>query len=396
MSNAASLLRSAPRFADAAAGPLAFLDPITLAGKPVPERQWMVPEWMPMRQTTALYGDGGTGKSLLAQQLMTACAIGRPWLGLDVRQCKAFGVFCEDENDELHIRQHQINQHYEVDFGDLEAMRWASRVGDDNTLMEFDATGGAQLTPFWAQVSDAARDFGAQLVILDTAADMFAGNELNRQQVRQFVQRACTTIAREIDGAVLLCAHPSAAGITSGDGSGGSTAWSNSVRARWYLAHTKPRDGESTADVADQRTLSRKKSNRSGRGEELRLEWSDGVFQVHGTTGPDMVDRIDRHARERMAEDAFLHALRNANKEGRGVSESANASKSYAPKVFAARPECAGFTWRELEDAMNRLFYAGRLMTGVRVGTRSARRGVFSLGEVEPGKATNDNQGNAP
>ena len=41
----------------------------------------------------------------------------------------------------------------------------------------------------------------------------FGGNENNRTQVRQFVQNACAQIARKINGAVLLCAHPSGSGI---------------------------------------------------------------------------------------------------------------------------------------------------------------------------------------
>ncbi len=58
--------------------PLEIIAPAALQGLAIPERRWIWPEWIPVGAVTALYGDGGTGKSLLAQQLMTACATGAP------------------------------------------------------------------------------------------------------------------------------------------------------------------------------------------------------------------------------------------------------------------------------------------------------------------------------
>ncbi|HEY9147871.1 MAG TPA: AAA family ATPase, partial [Gammaproteobacteria bacterium] len=52
-----------------------------LEGLPIPEREWLVQDLIPARNVTLLYGDGGTGKSLLALQLAVAVALGRPWLG---------------------------------------------------------------------------------------------------------------------------------------------------------------------------------------------------------------------------------------------------------------------------------------------------------------------------
>ena len=62
----------------------------------------------------------------------------------------------------------------------------------------------------------AAKDMGARLVILDTAADLFGGNENDRGQVRQFMN-ALSRIAMKINGAVVLCAHPSRAGMSDRD-----------------------------------------------------------------------------------------------------------------------------------------------------------------------------------
>ena len=70
-----------------------LIDPIALQGVAVPERSWIVRDWIPNYQVTMLNGDGGIGKSLLAQQLLTSCATGNSWLGLDVKPCKALAFF---------------------------------------------------------------------------------------------------------------------------------------------------------------------------------------------------------------------------------------------------------------------------------------------------------------
>ena len=53
-----------------------ILDPISWQDRPIPERQWLVPGLIPMRSVTMLSGDGGLGKSILALQLIAACALG--------------------------------------------------------------------------------------------------------------------------------------------------------------------------------------------------------------------------------------------------------------------------------------------------------------------------------
>src|SRR5512132_642347 len=90
--------------------PIRVVDFIAMSHKPIPVRRWLVPNWIPMGVVTGLYGPGGEGKTLILQQLMTSCAIGRDWLGLKTKNVKAFGVFCEDDEEDLHIRQYAINQ----------------------------------------------------------------------------------------------------------------------------------------------------------------------------------------------------------------------------------------------------------------------------------------------
>lgn len=214
---------------------LRSIDLLSWQGRPIPERRWMVRDWIPWGYVAALYGDGGTGKSLLAQQLMTACAIRQNWLGLETTACSAIGLFCEDDEAELLRRQGCINRAAGVDFRDLGRLHIIPRVGDDNVLMTFSRDGKGELRPLWHALVAEAKRRGARLVIIDTAADTFGGDELRRSEVRQFIASCLGRLAREIDGAVLLLAHPSLSGMASGSGSGGSTAWSNTVRSRLYL-----------------------------------------------------------------------------------------------------------------------------------------------------------------
>jgi RecA-family ATPase len=334
--------------------PLVMLfDPTKLQDIMVPPRRWIVEHWIPDGRVTSLYGDGATGKTLLAQMLLTACAIGQNWLGLPTLKCRAIGLFCEDENDELHRRQADINAHYGVDFRDLGAMRWQSRVGLDNLLMTFASSGRGELTELFEQFEEEARDFAAKVIIIDTAADTFGGDEIRRAHARQFLSAALGRLAIAIQGAVVLLAHPSRAGLHSGEGDGASTDWNAAVRSRLYLRRPKPEDGE-TPD-GNERVLSRKKANYAGRGEELMLEWKDGVFFAKQTaTG------IAAHVEQSRADVAFLDALDTLTRQGRTVGASPSA-RNYAPNIIMRTPQAKGFKRGDLIAAMERLFSAGKI-----------------------------------
>src|SRR3954469_7258114 len=121
--------------------PLHIINPVDLATQPVPRREWIVEDWLPIGCVAMNYGDGGTGKSLLAQQLMSATALGKPWCGLEVMPCRSFGLFCEDDEAELHRRQVDICGAIGANMIDLEAMRWVSGIGEDCSLVGFNPLG---------------------------------------------------------------------------------------------------------------------------------------------------------------------------------------------------------------------------------------------------------------
>jgi RecA-family ATPase len=329
------------------------VNPATLEGLPVPPRQWIIDGWLPVGVATGNYGDGGTGKTLLSQQLQTSASCKRriPFAGMAVQQCKSFGVYCEDSIAELHRRQVDINAIFGIDWADLADLRWVSGGGDDWTLANFMTDGRMVTTDRWDWLVREVKAFGARLVPLDTAADMFGGNENDRGQVRKFI-RLLASLAEDINGAVKLNCHPSRTGLASGELDGGSTGWHNTFRSRWGLHRPS---GDDVPLMTPERVLTKRKANYGTIGDTIKLRWTKGVFV------PDDSARRSGGAYEAAAvELLFMALLDRCEGEGGRLSNSCH-SANYAPKVFAHRPDAEGHAARDFERAMQALFIARRI-----------------------------------
>ncbi len=336
--------------------PWRALDLPRFEGIPVPDRRWIVPHWLPVRVVTLCYADGGIGKTLLGLQLMASTALSSRWCGIPVTPCNSIGLFSEDDATELHIRMDAIRQHHGVSWADLGNMHPVDATGQDNVLVRFQSDGTMVTTARFAQLRDEALDIKARLVVIDTAATCFSGNESDRGQVTQFVGNALTKLAQDIDGAVLLNAHPSLSGLASGDLRSGSTAWNNSCRSRWGLARPEDAEGKPILD-SPERILTRRKANAASTGDEITMEWRDGVFTV-----PENFSTAGTGHRKDQAEAAFLAALDANIRAGLHVSQNSRAG-NYAPKVLGNSPEGRDFNKRELTEAMGNLLKRGRLRT---------------------------------
>jgi RecA-family ATPase len=240
------------------------------------------------------------------------------------------------------------------------------------------------MTPRFNDLIKQAKDFGARLLIIDTAADTFGGNENDRAQVRQYIGNALAKAAREINGAVLVNAHPSRTGLSSGNLDGGSTGWNNSVRSRWSLARPVDEEGREMLTSAE-RILTRRKANYSSVGDTIKVTWQDGVLVAQQTAG----GFLDAVSKTLGAEAAFLGLLDKCEALGMSVSASKNAG-NFAPRVFSKRSDAQGYTLREFDGAMSRLFSASRIMLVQygRVGD-DRRKIAFQPGaapEAEPGE----------
>jgi RecA-family ATPase len=343
-----------------------IINPCDWEGAEVPPRMWIVPEWLPVGHVTAHYGDGGTGKTLPAQQLQTSCATGFEWCGMHVKRCTSLGLYCEDSEEELHRRQADICRELGLSMRECSDIHLISGVGEDNTLMTFDSNGKGRIIDKFFELRDVILEVGAQLVILDTAADLFAGNENDRHQVRRFIS-LLGGLALEIDGAVLLNAHPSRSGLSTGTLDGGSTAWSNSVRSRWSLSRPAA-DKEDPEPDTNERILERRKANYAKIGDAIDLRWRNGVLlpteawrNARTAANPDgMSGAFHGPVKQAAAEQTFLELLDRLMDQGRAVSASANAG-NYAPKLFAEQPGRNGLRKEDFKRAMEALFAANRI-----------------------------------
>ncbi|GJE59792.1 hypothetical protein MPOCJGCO_1894 [Methylobacterium trifolii] len=327
----------------------------TFQGKPIPTRQWCLPDWVPDHVVTLLSGDGGTGKSLLAMQLATCCAVGSPFMGMELARRKVLYLAAEDDIDELHRRQQDINQGLGIEFGDLEEQLWFRTLkGEDALLAVSDGKGrGLKATPTYDNLKAFCLSNGIQLVIVDTVADTFGGLEIDRQHVTRYV-RLLEIIARETGGAVIILAHPGVSGLASGSGISGSTAWRNAVRSVVYMR--RPTDEEATGPEArDLRIVERLKGNFAPAGAELRVTYWRGQFGLADKSdgGAKAVDMIG-------AEVKVLAAMRRATKQGRLMTFSPT-STAYAPKILKAYREVEGLKQHHIERAITSMLERGEL-----------------------------------
>jgi RecA-family ATPase len=324
----------------------------SLAGKPAPPRSWHVLGMVPDRTVTMLGGDGSVGKSTLAEQLGVATAADKPWLGLSPQPGPVVYLSAEDDLDELNRRLEDIATSYGVDIADLGDFHFVPLAGMDAVLaVPQGRTGIISATRIWRGLVAVVERYRPCLVIIDTLADVFAGNENVRTEARQFIG-LLRGLAIRFDLAVLLLGHPSLTGLKDGTGTSGSTGWNNSVRSRLYLETIKDEKGRQID--ADIRVLSVKKLNYGPADIELRLRWSRGCFVLDGPTGG-----FDKLTADAKAERVFLDLLIVFTDQQRDVSP--NPSRSYAPTVFANHPDAEGLRKGALETAMNRLLKTHRI-----------------------------------
>lgn len=338
----------------------------------VPARRWIVEGLIPHGEVTLLYGSGGVGKTLLAQQIATCVAAGTPFFGHEVAKGRVMMFAGEDSADELHIRQNDICAGLAVDMGALEDLRILSRKFMDNIFMLWDrATSAPKKQAIWKQLVRDAKRWGARLVVVDTIADTFGGSEIDRQQVRQFVQMVLGKLAEEIDGAVLALGHPSKSGEMSGDGTSGSTAWNASVRSRLFLRYVDPKK------PSDFRHLETMKSNYGPAGGTMLLRWTRGSLELVASKGRGTPEAGPLPSTDDACQAAVIEAVVEAGAAPMSLKRQA---RSYAPKVLkhiAARV-LEAFTLDEVDEAIRQLVQDGKVVEAV-VGLDKFRKPVHGL-----------------
>lgn len=329
-------------------------------GKEPEPRRWVTSGQIPCGEPGILNGDGGTGKTLIALQLANAVGDELPdWLGkcvLNHGPVIFYGI--EEKLRELHWRFFVIRASRNL--GDIRSGR-VHFIADlkDPILARPDKGGVIRPTMAMHRLEKTVEKIKPALVIIENAADVFAGNENDRGQVHPFVRVMLGGLCVISDAATMLLQHPSVSGLKDDTGRSGSTGWNNA--GRWRLNFTFC-DGADD-DIGDTRQLKTEKLNYGRKGEKFKVRWENGVFVpvVFGPT-PERaaVEAVEKATAEAAVDNAFLSCLRT--KIAQGITVGPNGGKNYAPSLFADMPEANGFNSKAMKKAMERLLSTGSIV----------------------------------
>jgi len=336
--------------------PLPFINMSNWDNEPVPEQEWTVLNRIPRGQCVLFSGEGAAGKSTEQLHLSAAHVLGRDWLGTMPEAGPAIYIDAEDDEKVLHRRLAAITNHYQVTFGDLikGGLHLMSFVGQDAVLAAVNRAGRLEPMPLYKQLLEAAGDLKPIMMGIASSANVYAGSEIDRNQVQQFIG-LLTRLAIVADGSVVLISHPSLTGITNDSGISGTTQWHNAVRARFYMKGIKPEAGEQSE--SDLREIVFKKNNYGPISENIVLRYQNGLFLPVATPGS-----LEKLSADQIAENLFLELLDKFQAQGRKVSHNKTAP-NYAPAMFAKDQKAAKIPGirNAFVEAMDRLFEAGKI-----------------------------------
>ena len=246
---------------------------------PWPEREWLIPGWLPVGRLGMLSGRGGRGKSRLALQLAARIAAVPAARGALVPEGRGQGDWAAVRSANLELDATHAGPVVYVSWEDEreEAGRRIAQFGADGLAVP-DALAGrlryldlrgegplwgpfgegrslaavGDLTPAGRRVRDTCEALDARLLILDSLAGAYGSDENVRALVRLFCA-SWDRWATDKRCAVMLIAHPPKTAAGAGIGQvdrdyAGSTDWHGAALWRWTL---DPADtGEATPGLS--------------------------------------------------------------------------------------------------------------------------------------------------
>jgi RecA-family ATPase len=316
---------------------------------PLEPMRWLATNRIPAREPTILGGDGGGGKTTIALQLAVSVERGLgDWIGTTCETGPVIFFSGEEPENEMRRRLARVARKRGIEPADIENLHFHFADPECCLLGVSQQNGTMAPTPLFEQLCTAAVDIRPVLVIVDSIAATFGGNQNDRVQARMFVSMF-RRLARDADCAVLLLDHPSLSGMTNGTGRAGSMDWNNAVRARLHLRSVEDTEG------GIGRELEVMKSNYGPAGEKVALLWEDGSFVIRGAQSTPQ-----QAASFAKIDDLFLKLLEERNAQGRWVTPSKAAG--YAPKELAGMPGAGDCTPTALANAMERLLTSKRII----------------------------------
>ena len=346
------------------------LDWPTLAPLDPPPRQWAIKGWLGFGHVTLLVGQGGIGKTLLAQQMASSLALGREFVGEVEKPLKCLMWACEDDHDELWRRQIHLARWCRAGLEEFhDNLIIIPRQGLENTLVSTEF-GKLLFTPLIAKLSEQTQDLKAEVVIIDNVGQTYGGSENDRHSVTSFLNALVGALPGR---AILLLAHPSR---TAGSEFSGSSAWENVARTRLYLGAALPGATPDPDVPTDDnvRYLARRKANYSPK-DWRRMTYADGALTPDDPLdGGGLIASINSDRAERLV----VEGLQKLTAMGINALEGQR-SPQYLPKLLIEYSLAEKFSRPELASAMRKLMTDGKLTKGAvgRNANRTEKHGLL-------------------
>jgi RecA-family ATPase len=325
--------------------PLVLVTPDQWKDVPLEEMRWLATRRIPADDVTILSSDGAGGKTTVGLQLAVsvACDLG-DWIGTTTSTGPVIFYSAEEPEKEMRRRLDRIARKRGVDPDEIAQLHFHFAEPDMALLGISTPAGTIAPTATFHALAKSVADIKPSLLIVDTIAAVYSGNQNDRCQVRTFINRF-RRLARDTGCAVVLLDHPSLSGMNSDTGRSGTVDWRNAVRSFLYMRTIAGDDG---VEERTFRELEVVKTNYGPVGEKIRLRWEDGSFLVKGS-----LSTPQRAAAVAKIDDLFLKLLDKLTAQGRHVRP--NPGRSYAPNEFAKEREAEGVTAKAFETSMRRL-----------------------------------------
>lgn len=354
-----STARPLPDISQASAGTKWF-------GKEPEPLAFAIANLCPSGMTTLLVGAGGTGKTILMQSAITCVVNDLPWLGKDPTPGTAAGVFAEDPDVVLHIRQRRINETFGLTDEQVAGAFIQSHAGLDARLWH--ETGP---TPFMAELE---RQLGQipelRFLALDNAALLFSGNENDRLQVTSFIN-ALNGMAERLGLGVMLSTHTSKSSNASAThAASGSTAWINAARS---VLRLWPEEDDEPPRIE------LIKANHTRPGETIKLKWESGILTPVTVPGS-----FEAKARARQLDNLIFDKVQEAWDRDNPLSTVANQAHRYLPSAIS---RASDFSTAEARSVMVQMLDGGVLSEGRRNSRVPRGLRVVRRPAPPPGKA---------
>jgi RecA-family ATPase len=314
---------------------------------------------------TLIAGRGSAGKSLLMQQLASAMAVGRNFLGHIEAPKRVLYWACEEDHDELWRRQVNFARWLNVGLDAFDENFIAqARLGLDNTLYAT-SFGRPAWTPLIEDLRQQCNDYDADILVVDNIGQVFGANENARHDVTAFINGLIGLVPDRPFGIVLI-GHPAK---IAGSEFAGNGAWENAVRMRLFLGDRLPDEKQPEAEEETDsrvRVLAKRKTNYSER-DYVRFTLDEGVFIPEQGNDCSGVYAALKHKKAR---EVVLRGLDKLTEMGINTSE--HGSRISLPRLILEYRLSEGCAAGELTSALRDLMVEGVIVRG-ETGRNSAR-----------------------